>query len=127
MCCYTAVLTHHPAYNNNVFSVHADFAKLGDDISKTMDPEIRVQMKDFPKAMLQQVAPFKKGANWVNYDYYGPFGALSAIFTFFINPYGPFSRSPSQVQGKTTDDLIKEAGDVTVLHLKEYDELIRYS
>ena len=86
-------MTHHPAYNNNVFSVHADFAILGADISKDMAPQMRVQMKDFPKKMLDQVTPFEKGSNWINNDYYGTFGALSAIFTFFINPYGPFIRS----------------------------------
>ena len=117
-------MTHHPEYKNNVFSVHADFAILAADISKEMAPHMRIQMKDFPKAMLDQVEPFEKGINWINNDYYGRFGVFSAIFTFFINPHGPFSQSSAQVQGERTSDLIKEAEDITILHLKESDELL---
>ena len=117
-------MTHHPEYKNNVFSVHADFAILAADISKEMAPQMQIQMKDFPKAMLDQVEPFEKGNNWINNDYYGRFGIFSAIFTFFINPSGPFKQSPPLVRGEKTSDLIKKAGDVTILHLKEYDELL---
>ena len=117
-------MTHHPDYNNNVFSVHTDFAILGADILKEMTPQMRIQMKDFPKAMLDQVEPFEKGKNWINNDYYGRFGVFSAIFTFFIDPYGPFCPLSAMVRAEKTSDLIKEARDITILHLKEYDELL---
>jgi hypothetical protein len=117
-------MTEHPAYNNNVFCVHADFAKLGDDIPKELSPQMRVQMKDFPSSKMDKVLPFEKGKGCFSNDYYGPLGTFSAMFTFFLNPYGPFKQGSNKPIGKTTNQLIKESGDVIILNLKEYDELL---
>ena len=100
----------------------ADLANLGDDIRKEMPPQMRVQMKDFPKEKMDQLVPFEKGTTWYNNDYYGPYGVLGAIFTHFLK--SPFSYPPKEKLGKTTDELIKESEEVIVLHLKEYDELL---
>ena len=123
-CCHTMVMTHHPFYNNNAFTVHADVVKLGDDIPKEMSPQIRVQMKDFPISKMDKVIPFEKGTSWYNNNYYGTFGYLSLIYTFKISPNGPCKQPPKESLGQTTSNLIEEAGDVTVLGLKEYEELL---
>ena len=125
------MVVHHPGYENKIFMVMADSVGMGGDISKGLDVAFRGQMKDYPKSKLKELIPFP-GGKPIDTDIddmsllneYGKFGTLEGLMEAFTS--GNFW-SLHEVQskiGKTTQDHIDECGDIKVLGLKEYDELV---
>ena len=109
----------------------ADSVKLGDDIPKDMQPAIRFQMKDYPKYKLKELIPFPGGKpvdkdvedmNLLNE--YGKFGSFEALLEAFTNGTFFDMHDVAFKLGKTTQEHIDQAGNIIVLGVKEYDELI---
>ena len=94
----------HPRYAENVVMVMADVVKMGEEI-KAISPKRRIYMKDFPECKTDQLMPFEEDVLWVG------------------RPY-PFDEPVTKRIGHSTKQLIESKVEVTILNLKEYDELI---
>ena len=125
------MVVHHPGYENKIFMVMADSVEMGGDISKELKVAFRGQMKDYPKSKLKELIPFP-GGKPIDTDIddmsllneYGKFGTLEGLMEAFTSGnFGSLHEVESKI-GKTTQDHIDECGDIKVLGLKEYDELV---
>ena len=111
--------------------VFADSVILGSDIPKDMQPTIRGQMKDYPKSKLKDLMPFP-GGKPINKDIedmglldeYGKFGTVDALVEAFTNGTFFDMHDVELKIGKTTQEHMDQDGSITVLGLKEYDELV---
>ena len=111
--------------------VMADSVVMGGDISKELDVAFRGQMKDYPKSKLQELIPFP-GGKPIDTDIddmsllneYGKFGTLEGLMDAFTSGnFWPMHEVESKI-GNTTQDHIDKCGDIKMLGLKEYDELV---
>ena len=109
--------------------VPADVIKMGETVPKDMQPIIRIQMKDYPKSRMPELLPFP-GRNSVNSDDgslndYGKYGTEQGMVDALMGgKILPFNDKPCSKTGKTTQELIDEDGNIIILALKEYDELV---
>ena len=113
--------------------IFADSVKLGDEIPKDMKPVLRGQMKDYPKSKLKDLIPFP-GGKPIDTEV-EDMGLLTEVDTTkfktfedvkdaFINGTFFAMHDVEFKLGKTTQEHIDLGGDITVLGLKEYDELV---
>ena len=92
---------------------------------------IRLQMKDYPKSKVAELLPFP-GGKPINVeveemsmlDEYGKFKTYQGLIDAFTNGNFWPMHDPETKIGKTTQEHIDEDGNVIVLGLKEYDELV---
>ena len=125
------MVVHHPGYENKIFMVMADSVEMGGDISKELDVVFRGQMKDYPKSKLKELIPFPGGKpidtkvdDMSLLNEYGKFGTLEGLMDAFTSgSFWSLHEVESKI-GKTTQDHIDADGDIKVLGLKEYDELV---
>ena len=134
-CCYSTLVVHHPFYKNNIFLVFADVVKMGESIPTDMKPVMRIQMKDYPKSRVPELLPFTEGGktevkidsldDLSALDDYGKYGTKEGMYEAFTKGKAmPVDEVPTTKIGKTTQDLIDEDGNVIILGLKEYCELL---
>ena len=110
----------------------ADSVKLGDDIPKDTPAAIRIQMEDYPKSLVKELQPFAGGKpidpqqeDMKLLNEYGKYGTKEAMMEAFQAGNGPLKMyDVTDKIGKTTKEHIDEDGNVIVLGLKEYDELL---
>lgn len=124
------MVVHHPGYENKIFMIFADAVQMGDDIPH-MEPQLRGQMKDYPKSRLSELEPFPGGKPidttvedmglLVEYGKYETLENLMKAFT--SRNFWEMHEVDSKI-GSTTQKHIDDDGNVVVLGLKEYDELV---
>ena len=109
----------------------ADVVKLGDDIPKDTPPAIRISMKDYPKSRLKDLQPFPGGSpinqdveDMKSLDEYGRYGSQEGLMAEFQKGNFFKMHDVENKIGKTTKEHIDEDGNVIVLGLTEYDELV---
>ena len=109
----------------------ADIVGLGEDIPKDTPPVIRISMKDYPKSRLNELQPFPGGSpidqevkDMSSLDEYGKYGSKEGLMEEFQKGTVFKMHDVEEKIGKTTKEHIDEDGNVIVLGLKEYDELI---
>ena len=110
-----------------------DVAKLGDDIPKDTPPVIRISMKDYPRSLLKKLQPFPGGKpidpnveDTKTLDEYGKYGSQEGLMAEFQKGNFFKMHDVEDKIGKTTKEHIDQDGNVTVLGLKEYEELLSY-
>ena len=115
--------------------VFADVIKMGEEIPKDMQPVMRIQMKDYPRSRIAELLPFAEGSkpdvkidlldDLSALDDYGKYGTKEAMYEAFTSgKVMPVDDEPTSKIGKTTQELIDEDGNVIILGLKEYNELL---
>ena len=130
-CCYTTLVVHGPGYQNKIFMTFADAINFGETIPRDIQPVVRVQMKDYRKSKVAELLPFP-GGKPVNSEVedmevlndYGKFGTIQGFIDRYME--GKFFplHDPVCNIGKTSQEHIDEDGNVIVIGLKEYDELL---
>ena len=130
-CCFTTMVVYHPFYADKIFMLFADVVKLGEDIPKDTPPVVRISMKDYPKSLLKQLQPFPGGSpidqdikDMSSLDEYGKYGSQKGMMEEFQKGTVFKMHDVEEKIGKTTKEHIDEDGNVIVLGLKEYDELL---
>ena len=125
------MVVHHPAYQNKVFMVFADSVKLGNDIPKDIEPAIRGQMKDYPKSKVKDLIPFPGGKpidkeieDMDLLNEFGKFETEKGLWDAWMNGTFFDMHDVEFKLGKTTQEHIDQDGNIIVLGLKEYDELV---
>ena len=125
------MVVHHPGYQNKIFLALSDSVKLGDEIPKTMQPALRFQMKDYPKSKLKELLQFPGGKpidpeveDMGLLNEYGKFGSLEGLVEAFTSGTFFDMHDVELKLGKTTQELIDQDGNIIVLGVKEYDELV---
>ena len=112
----------------------ADVVKLGDDIPKDTPPAIRISMKDYPKSLLKKLQPFPDGKpidpnveDMKTLDEYGKYGSQEGLMAEYQAGNFLKMHDVEDKIGKTTKEYIDQDGNITILGLKEYEELLSYS
>ena len=130
-CCFTTMVVYHPFYADKIFMLFSDVVKLGDDIPKDTPPAIRISMKDYPKSLLKELQPFPGGKlidpnveDMKSLDEYGKYGSQEGLMAEFQAGNVFKMHDVEDKIGKTLKECIDQDGNVTVLGLKEYDELL---
>ena len=130
-CCFTTMVVYHPFYEDKIFMIFADSVKLGDDVPKDTPPLIRIQMKDYPKSLLKELQPFPGGKpinpdeeDMNNLDEYGKYGTAEGLMEAFQAGKVFKMHEVKDKIGIKTKDHIDEDGNVIILGVKEYDELL---
>merc|ERR1712080_335756 len=118
-CCHSTMAVHHPAYNNNVVMVMSSGVNM--DVGD-IEVAARGQMKDFPRGRIGELKPFK--GKPVDKDNLDVLGEGESPEEFFAGVMAIFGAKLENRKGKSTQELIDSASQVTYLGLKEYDELL---
>ena len=123
----------HPFYADKIFILFGDVVKIGDDIPMDTPPVIRIAMKDYPKSLLKKLQPFPGGKlidpkveDMESLDEYGKYGSQEGLMAEYQAGNFLKMHDVEDKIGKTTKELIDQDGIITILGLKEYEELISY-
>merc|ERR1712226_1003608 len=124
------MVVYHPFYMDKIFCTFTDAIKYGDDIPMDIESVCRIQMKDYPKDMVKDLAPFSNGGKDIDIkaaeedrellNVYGKFcNEKGLIDAFTTGTFFDLHEVKSSI-GKTTKEYINEVeNNVVVLGLKE--------
>ena len=127
------MVVYHPFYADKIFMLFGDVVKLGDDIPKDTPPVIRISMKDYPKSLVKELQPFPGGKlidpnveDLQSLDEYGKYGSREGLTAEFKAGNVFKMHDVDNKIGNAAKEHIDQDGNVTILGLKEYDELLSH-